>query len=110
MNTFEELLLTQVATPAGSAILAALQRRVGDAWKQFPSEGKVLLSRAAIDLAKYTILSFAGRNVDVELALTKSSISNWSWVGADIAKEHLADAIGEVVGITLGIVVRALIK
>lgn len=103
----------KLAGPIGDRLAEAayesLRRELGEAWAEFPAEGKVAVHDAALDLARLTLLSLAGQDVEVHLALVRSTLANWTWVGSEIAKRHLAAALRELAGTAAGIAIRAVL-
>ena len=75
------------------------------------TEGYPALEAAARDRAALTVKALGGEDVAAEIAHVDATIANWTWVGANKARNALVDAakdVAEIVGTLLGAALKGI--
>jgi len=76
-------------------LLVATKSRLGDDWTELADAGKSDVSAAAEDLADLAMRKVAGEEVDGEIAIVKSTLLDWKWVGSAKARDAFIDVLSE---------------
>lgn len=104
--------LEDMAKKIGDQFFTLIKVKLEKARDELSEEGIEALESAARDRAGLTLRALKGEDVSGELAIVDATIANWTWVGANKARNALVEAAKEVadlVGILLGTALKGIL-
>ena len=91
--------LTELAEGMGEQIWERVLAKTGDELEALELLAKEKVKVCVIDLSSLTMQSLSGVEVGAEIALVKSEILDWRFVGASTLRRAIEEALKEVLEI-----------
>jgi hypothetical protein len=99
----------ELRTKLSDKLKSSVKERLGQTWDQLQELWQVEVQEALEDLAQVSLLALTSDEVSQEVLHAKARVANWSFVGADLVREAVKEALKELLEL-LGAAVKGLIK
>ena len=85
----------------GLSVLSAIKESLGDDWEDVSEAHRLNAAAVAMDYAALVLRATWGANVREALSEVEVAVAQWSWIGEDVARRAMLDAVE--IGLELGV-------